>query len=106
MIDTKWRKSYLQTSNFEGMAMSVVEVMQMGLVPVVTFVGEIAAYCRNGCNAVIVESERQTVADLIRLLDSNELYQALRSAAIATWDDKPLYRDSMLDACRALLRGK
>ena len=35
---------YLQTSKFEGFAMSVVESMMMGLVPVVTPVGEIGRY--------------------------------------------------------------
>ena len=97
---------YLQTSEYEGMAMSVVEAMQMGLVPVVTFVGEISSYCRNGYNAVIVEFERQAVEDVIQLLHSTDQYLALRSAAIATWDDKPLYRDSMLDACHEFLDGK
>jgi glycosyltransferase involved in cell wall biosynthesis len=97
---------YLQTSEYEGMAMSVVEAMQMGLVPVVTSVGEIGSYCRNGYNAVIVESERQTVQDVIQLLHSTDQYLALRSAAIATWDDKPLYRDAVLDACHELLNGK
>ena len=97
---------YLQTSEYEGMAMSVVEAMQMGLVPVVTPVGEIGCYCRHGCNAVIVESDQQAVEDVFELLQSPEQYQALRSMASATWNDRPLYRDTMLDACHGLLHLK
>ena len=94
---------YLQTSEFEGMSMSVVESMQLGLVPVVTPVGEIGTYCRNGHNAVIVESDQLVVRDVIGLLNCNETYQLLRLNAIATWKDQLLYNESLLAACRAIL---
>lgn len=96
---------YLQTSGFEGMAMSVVESMQMGLVPVVTAVGEIASYCKHRTNAVIVRSDEEVVDEIIELLLSNERYQALRTNAIATWKDQPLYRESFLAACESLVNG-
>jgi glycosyltransferase involved in cell wall biosynthesis len=96
---------YLQTSIYEGMAMSVVESMQLGLVPVVTAVGEIASYCRDGDNAVIVRSEEKAVDEVVELLVSNERYQALRANAIATWKDRPLYRESFLAACAAVVNG-
>lgn len=96
---------YLQTSLIEGMAMSVVEAMQMGLVPVVTPVGEIASYSEDGRNAVIVESDDKAVEDILSLLGSNERYQALRTSAIQTWKDKPLYRESVLEACQMLIKG-
>ena len=94
---------YLQTSVVEGMAMSVVESMQLGLVPVVTPVGEIGTYCQHGYNAVLVDSDKKAVEDVLSLLDSNDRYQALRSKAIATWNDRPLYRDSVLNACRSIV---
>lgn len=94
---------YLQTSLFEGMAMSVVESMQLGLVPIVTPVGEIASYCHNGVNAVLVEADQKAVEDVFNLLESRESYLRLRKNAIATWQEKPLYRDSVLDACRRLI---
>lgn len=94
---------YLQTSIYEGMAMSVVESMQLGLVPIVTSVGEIGAYCQDGVNAVLVETDQKTVEDVLSLLESDDLYQRLHTNAIATWQDKPLYRDSVLDACKRLL---
>jgi glycosyltransferase involved in cell wall biosynthesis len=94
---------YLQTSEYEGMAMSVVESMQLGLVPVVTPVGEIASYCRHNYNAVFVKSDQQVIEDVMQLLDSACKYHTLRSNAIATWTNHPLYRDCVLNACEALL---
>jgi glycosyltransferase involved in cell wall biosynthesis len=94
---------YLQTSVCEGMAMSVAESMQMGLVPVVTPAGEISAYCRNGHNAVVIVSDEQAVEDVLEILDSDDRYQRLRSNALVTWKSFPLYRDSVLSACESLL---
>lgn len=94
---------YLQTSELEGMAMSVVEAMQLGLVPVVTPVGEIANYARAGENAVVVTDNATAVSEVLALLDDERRYQALRTKAIAYWLDKPLYKDDVLSACRELL---
>jgi glycosyltransferase involved in cell wall biosynthesis len=94
---------YLQTSVLEGMAMSVVEAMQLGLVPVVTPVGEIAHYSHHGENAVVVTDDVAAVADVLALLEDDERYQAMRKQAMATWADKPLYKDSVLAACREVL---
>lgn len=94
---------YLQTSQFEGMAMSVVESMQMGLVPVVTPVGEIASYCRQGENAVLVESDQQAIETILSLLNCDTVYQEMRSKAVLTWKGKPRYAESVLLACEALL---
>ena len=96
---------YLQTSHFEGMAMAVVEAMQLGLVPVVTPVGEIANYCKAGVNAVVIRSDQKAVEDIINLLNTVEQYQSTRANAIATWLHQPLYRDSVLAACEAVLSG-
>jgi glycosyltransferase involved in cell wall biosynthesis len=93
---------YLQTSTLEGMAMSVVEAMQLGLVPVVTPVGEIAHYCRHGENAILVREDAAIVADIMALLRDDARYQMLRKNAVATWVEKPLYGESMLAACTAL----
>ena len=95
---------FLQTSELEGMAMSVVEAMQLGLVPVVTPVGEIGRYAQHGKNAIVVSKDQIAVADILALLDDDARYQEVRAQAIATWVDYPLYRDSVLDACRKVLR--
>jgi len=94
---------YLQTSEYEGMAMSVVESMQLGLVPVVTPVGEIGSYCSHGENAIVVEADQQAVEDILNILDDDSLYGELRARAISTWTDTMLYRDSVLAACNAII---
>lgn len=96
---------YLQTSLTEGMAMSVVESMQLGLVPVVTPVGEIASYCQHNLNAVIVDSDDAAVEYVSGLIESDECYQAMRTIAIQTWKGRPLYRESVLDACEKIVRS-
>jgi glycosyltransferase involved in cell wall biosynthesis len=94
---------YLQTSIDEGIAMSVIEAMQLGLVPVVTPVGEIGRYGRNGENAILIQDEDKAIEDILSLLESDSNYQTVRSKAIATWGDKQLYRESVLQACKSLL---
>ena len=48
--------------------MSVVEAMQIGLVPIVTPVGEIARYCVDGKNAVWVQEDATAVDAVMRLI--------------------------------------
>ncbi len=94
----------LQTSRYEGMAMSVTEAMQLGLVPVVTPVGEIARYCRDGENAVLIgESDEIAANRVLALLDDRPAWDALRARGLQAWSGRPLYRDSVLAAARALL---
>lgn len=94
---------YLQTSEREGMGMSVVEAMQLGLVPVVTPVGEIASYARHLENAVVISDDDSAVADVVALLAEPARLESLRSSAIATWANAPLYRDAMGMALCSLL---
>jgi glycosyltransferase involved in cell wall biosynthesis len=97
----------LQTSRYEGMAMSVTEAMQLGLVPVVTPVGEIARYCRGGENAVLVGDSDEAAADqVLALLGDRQAWDALRARGLQAWAGRPLYRDSVLAAARALLGGR
>ena len=95
---------YLQTSLAEGMAMSVVEAMQFGLVPVVTAVGEISSYCNDAMNAVVVSQDEKSVESVLALLNDNKRYHELRRNAIKTWFDKPIYRDSILMACNDVIK--
>ena len=89
---------YLQTSIEEGMAMSVVEAMQIGLIPVVTPVGEIAQYCVDGKNALLVQENATAVDAVLGLLSDVDRYKRMSKAAAETWQAKPLYRDDFLAA--------
>jgi glycosyltransferase involved in cell wall biosynthesis len=91
---------------YEGMAMSVVEAMQLGLVPIVTPVGEPARYCRNMENAVIFSDFDQAVDEVCRLIDEPELYAKVSRAAVATWTDAPIYADDFVAAATELWRRR
>lgn len=94
---------YLQTSVMEGMAMSVVEAMQLGLVPVVTPVGEIAHYCADGESAIFVGDIQQTVRRVGALLVNPEAFSRMATAAQGVWQGQHLYRDDVLAACSEIL---
>lgn len=57
-IEAEMRKYnyYLQTSLAEGMAISVFQAIKNGLLPVITPVGEIQNYTRNGFNAIYLDA--------------------------------------------------
>lgn len=93
---------YIQCSSHEGMSMSTVEAMQLGLVPVVTPVGEIARYCRHLDNAVLIDSEAQAAADVARLLDDPEQYAQLSRAAVDRWATTPLYDEDFMAAAEQI----
>jgi glycosyltransferase involved in cell wall biosynthesis len=96
---------FLQLSHMEGMAMAVVEAMQFGLVPIVTPVGEIARYCKNDLNAIVVHDiDRldKTAEKIIYLLNNKKKYQTMQFSAQKTWCDAPVYRDDFLLAAKEL----
>lgn len=93
---------YLQTSKFEGFAMSVVESMMMGLVPVVTPVGEIGRYC-NSKNSIIVYSNMEAVRDIVLILRNNINFSQKSNLATQTWIGKTLYRESVIKNCNRMV---
>ena len=94
---------YLQTSVLEGMALSVVEAMQLGLVPIITPVGEIKNYCVDGFNAIVIDNEKTAVNKVLDILNNFESYQSLRKNAINTWKNSIIYEDNILVNCMELL---
>ena len=93
---------YIQTSKFEGMALSVVEAMQIGLVPVVTPVGEISSYC-NEDNAIIVHSNDEAVRDILLSLESLQEFKTKSNNANSTWLDSDSYEDSFFKECNKVI---
>jgi glycosyltransferase involved in cell wall biosynthesis len=105
-IETQVAKAafFVQLSDFEGMAMSVVEAMQMGLVPVVSPVGEIERYAEDGVNAILYRGDIGELADRVVALLADPLrWRALHQAAIATWQATPGFADSFSAAIDEVL---
>ena len=98
----KFASFYLQTSKFEGFAMSVVESMMMGLVPVVTPVGEISKYC-SADNSIIVYSNMEAIRDIVMVLRDNDFFNNLSNLATQTWKGKITYKDSFVNNCLRIL---
>lgn len=93
---------YLQTSLFEGMALSVIEAMSIGLVPVVTPVGEIGSYAEHMRNSVLVYEDDACQALVDSLLRDPSKYRELHLAAIDACKNRVGYRESFVDACHAI----
>jgi len=93
---------FLQLSDQEGAAMSLIEAMQLGLVSVVTPVGEMGSYIRTGETGIIYETEDQAVVEITRLLDDPALFASLSAAAVDHWAGGRLYQDDVLTAARDL----
>ena len=55
---------FIQLSSFEGMAMSVSESMQLGLIPIVTNVGQIKIYCQNYFNSLIFDKNEDKLSKI------------------------------------------
>lgn len=91
---------FLQLSRMEGMAMSLIEAMQLGLVPVVTAVGEIPQYVRDGENGLIVNPAEVDLAAsrIARLLRTPGAIEAMAARAAETWTGAELYRESFRKA--------
>ena len=97
---------YLGLSRLEGFGMSVVEAMQLGLVPVATPVGEIARYVRDGENGLLVEAENLSAAAdrIAKLLHSPTEFRRMSLAASDTWRGAPLYAEDFCAAALAMER--
>lgn len=90
---------FIQLSSYEGMAMSVSESMQLGLIPVVTAVGQISSYCKNMKNSVIYNyDDDDTVSNIFSIVNSKEKYLRIRSASIKTWQNYNLYKNDVASA--------
>ena len=64
---------FLLPSFYEGLPMSMLEAMSFGQVPVVTAVGSIGEYVKNGINGIIVKKKDETsIVEAITYLSKNK----------------------------------
>lgn len=96
---------FIMTSRQEGMAVAVVEAMQLGLIPVVTPVGEIANYCKAGHNAIVVDDDEKAALEVAEVSADAEALRRMSGAAISQWAGKTDYSDDFKAAYTALLTG-
>lgn len=82
---------FLQLSDFEGLAMSVREALALGIIPVVTPVGEIRSYTEDGTNAIHLRvpssSEMDSSAEGSSKI-SAEAYAHTANRIVATSEDR------------------
>lgn len=96
---------YIQMSAHEGMAMSVVEAMQQGMLCAVTPVGEIPHYAQDGVSAVFLDiREGQVSTDslekLVDTLKQPARCHDLASNAHQTFAKQPVFVDSLTQVIR------
>lgn len=96
-------KFFISTSLNEGMGISVSEAMQLGLVPIVTPVGEIANYCSNNFNSIYFDAS--TSEKLKIVLEDNSSFNFLRKNAIACWKNRPTYSEDFISNCRRIIES-
>ncbi|WP_352287850.1 glycosyltransferase [Psychrobacter sp. GW64-MNA-CIBAN-0177] len=101
--NAKRAKFFINTSSHEGMAIAVTEAMQLGLVPIVTPVGEIANYCIDGKNSIYYNST--TDKDILNILSDTQLYSKLSQNAMEYWNYKNDYSKDFNDNCLRVIQG-
>jgi glycosyltransferase involved in cell wall biosynthesis len=97
---------YLQLSFNEGMAMSVTESMQNGLVCVVSPVGEIVNYSKDMESAIFInvnepQSRDSDFEKVVTIIRNPELYHSISSACYTYFASKKLYSDSLIEQIEA-----
>lgn len=92
---------FLQLSSVEGMAMSVVESMQTGLVPCVTNVGQIKSYVTHLQNGFLFEADKISSVDYLshkakefeKNFIEHDNYTSLSKSAIENFLDQKIYSE-------------
>lgn len=90
---------YIQFSESEGMAMSVAEAMQNGLVCIVTPVGEIPSYAKDGASALFVDSDlsmKHAVQSIVNMVGDPVLYAGFSDKSHDSFVGRPTYGESLI----------
>ena len=93
---------FLQLSPNEGLAMSTLEAMQFGLVPIVTNVGEIKNYCIHDMNSIIYSNLNDTSKEVINLINNKKQMEKLRNNALKKWINMATYKEDITNALEDL----
>ncbi|KGG00319.1 MULTISPECIES: glycosyltransferase [Prochlorococcus] len=91
---------FIQSSLSEGMGISVLESMQLGIVPIVTNVGNIKNYCRDNFNSIIIDES--STKKILEISKNHDKYLYLRKNAIETWRFKTIYKKDIYENCLRL----
>lgn len=86
---------FLQLSDIEGLSMSVVESMQLGLIPIVTQVGEIKNYCIHNKNSIIFKNKKSTKNTILNLIKNQKKLNFLYKNVVNTWSHKKTYKEDL-----------
>lgn len=101
---------FIQLSDVEGMAITVVQAMQQGLIPIVTAVGEMQFYVKHQQNGLVVNppfDDLETIANQINeLVKLPAKMKELSDAAQNTFVNQPLYADHLNQILKRQLEGK
>ncbi|MEO6289237.1 MAG: glycosyltransferase, partial [Ginsengibacter sp.] len=100
----------LQLSNHEGMALAVVEAMNSGLVPIVTPVGEIKRYTRDGVNAIWLEQPfddnlSELVEKVKEVINDTTSYYSISSSAAGTFINYKKYSETLIEVVNSYLNA-
>jgi glycosyltransferase involved in cell wall biosynthesis len=112
VMETMQRYDFLlQLSNNEGMALAVVEAMNLGLVPIVTPVGEIKRYSKDGFNAIWLDpafdDNLPALVDKVRKVATNPVaYYNLSSSAAGTFINYKKYCEALIEVVDGYLSDK
>ena len=93
---------FLQLSKEEGLGMSIVESMQLGLIPLVTNVGEIKNYCINNQNSIIYNDLESTKKIILNLIKNKKQIETLKYNAVKKWTKAITYREDLKNAIESL----
>jgi glycosyltransferase involved in cell wall biosynthesis len=97
----------IQLSSREGMAMSVAEAMQNGLVCIVTPVGEIQNYATDMETAIFIdvsnkEKWEQSLDKVETVIHADGIYEQISSACYEKFKHVKTYSDSLIDELETL----
>lgn len=93
---------YIQLSSYEGMAMSVAEAMQHGLVCIVSPVGEIVHYSKDMDSAIFIPIEEGNnqapdISKICNVIEDNSLYKNLSEKCHQNFLRKKQYKYSLIE---------